>query len=145
MTGKASRDKGGRGEREAAEHMRSVFPSAQRGEPQTRGARRPDVIGTPFWIEVKRRKGYIGIRSALKQGQQDCQDGRLVAAVVRQDRDKWIICFDLEDFLEDILAGAGGRTSSIRACLDRYQHRPEYESGTRHTFSGGDSLDRKGH
>ncbi len=54
--GKASRDKGARGEREAAVFLQQWFPKAERGVNQARGGiDGPDVEGVyGLWTEVKR-------------------------------------------------------------------------------------------
>lgn len=55
-SGKRSRDKGARGEREAAAFLSQWFPKAARGVSQTRGGiDGPDVEGIyGLWVEVKR-------------------------------------------------------------------------------------------
>ena len=56
--GKASRDKGARGERELAVYLQQWFPGAERGVQQARGGiDGPDVEGVyGLWVESKRVK-----------------------------------------------------------------------------------------
>jgi hypothetical protein len=66
-TGRRSRDKGGRYEREIAEALRPLFPRAVRGVGQARASGEiPDVKGTPFWTECKHRQA-LNVTEALDQ------------------------------------------------------------------------------
>lgn len=67
--GKASRDKGKRGELEACEALADVWPGLQRTYHQSRaGSDAPDIDGPgcPVWIEVKRQE-RINIHAAMEQ------------------------------------------------------------------------------
>lgn len=71
--GKASRDKGKRGELLARDLLRRVWPGAYRTGDQRRSTDEPgppDVEGTPYWVEVKFQQ-RINIWEALKQAQRD--------------------------------------------------------------------------
>ena len=49
------RRKGAVWEREGAQALRVLFPSARRGLSQVRSGREePDIEGTPYWVEAKR-------------------------------------------------------------------------------------------
>lgn len=123
MGGRASRLKGQRAEREAAGMFRRLYPKAERGDPQSRGARQCDVENTPFRIEAKHRKGYIGIRAALRQCKKDAEtynDSRPRCVVVKQDYDAWVIAFDLEEFIENVLRDPESFASALRARMARH-------------------------
>lgn len=67
--GRASRDKGKRGELEACEVLADVWPGLQRTYHQSRaGSDAPDIDGPgcPAWIEVKRQE-RINIHEAMEQ------------------------------------------------------------------------------
>lgn len=67
--GKASRDKGKRGELEACEALAHVWPGLERTYHQARdGSDAPDIDGPgcPVWIEVKRQE-RINVHEAMKQ------------------------------------------------------------------------------
>jgi len=52
--GKLSKSKGSAYERTVAELLRSIWPRAKRSIGQARfGAEKPDVDGTPLWVEAK--------------------------------------------------------------------------------------------
>lgn len=90
--GKASRDKGGRGEREFAKligGMRVPLSGAQEGFSN-------DVRGLGLSWEVKRR------RSGFKQLYDWLEDEREQpdALAVRADRKDWLVCMKLDKFLE---------------------------------------------
>ncbi len=100
--GKMSRRKGAQYERDLANRWRDsgLWPDAKRGIGQTRaGGEVPDVEGTPFWIEAKRRKAH-NIRASMQQAI-DATDGRPPVVIARWDRDSAddaIVCMRLADF-----------------------------------------------
>ena len=93
-SGKSSRQKGQRGEREAVKFAARFFPAAKRGLGQARsGGDVPDVDGTPLWIEVKRRSGIAALRF-LGQAL-EATDGRLPVVLMREDDDpRWVAMLD---------------------------------------------------
>jgi hypothetical protein len=103
--GRASRAKGGRGEREAAAALGDVLGRPwRRAVGQSRsGADAPDVepdgwsVGgassTP-WVEVKR--GRSTITAAMRQAVAAC-GARLPVVVTRQDRGEWLVTVRLAD------------------------------------------------
>lgn len=103
MSGKRSRDKGKRGEREVAALFAAATPGdgVARGLGQARaGAEAPDVTSSAFWIEVKRQK-KPNIRAALAQAVADCGPRPLwPVAVTRDDRGSWRVTLELTDFLD---------------------------------------------
>lgn len=96
----ASRRKGARGEREAAEALRIVWPEADRAPMQARGATRDgsEISGTgEYWVEVKR--GRATPQAALRQATRDAAPhGRVPIALTRADRGEWIVSMGLETF-----------------------------------------------
>jgi hypothetical protein len=55
-------------EREAAKLLQVCFPDAERGYQYRGGDEQPDVDGTPFWVEAKRRanKSELSFPSLVK-------------------------------------------------------------------------------
>lgn len=98
--GRLSRRKGAGWERELAKRWRDLYPDARRGIGQARsGGDVPDVDGTPWWIEAKRRKRH-DVRGAMRQAI-DATDGRVPVVVCRWDGDSAddaIVCMRLEDW-----------------------------------------------
>ena len=85
--GRAQREKGKRGEREAVQALQAIYPRAHRGWQSRDGSDAPDVDATPYWVEVKRGK-RCNIKAALKQATeaaQAAQDTRPVLAWTRED------------------------------------------------------------
>jgi hypothetical protein len=80
--GKRSRDTGKVGERFAASLLKPVYPKAARNKDQFEGAKQPDVLGTPFWVEVKYWKQYPNIHAALEQAVSDAKEVRDVRPIV---------------------------------------------------------------
>ena len=97
-----SRRKGAQYERELAVRWRDsgLFAEARRGIGQTRsGSDVPDVDGTPYWIEAKRRKAH-NVRAAMRQAV-TATDGRIPVVVARWDGDSAddaLVCVRLADF-----------------------------------------------
>lgn len=103
-----SRRKGASYERELAKRWRDsgLWPDAQRGIGQARaGSEVPDVEGTPFWVEAKRRKRH-NILAAMKQAE-EASDGRSALVVARWDgqtADEALVVMRLHTF-EDLVRG----------------------------------------
>ena len=89
--GKASREKGKRGERKLANELKQAFPELADGikrglQSRGGGAEVADVVGVPgFHFEHKSGKAP-NPRAALKQAIADAQPGAMPIAVVRDDR-----------------------------------------------------------
>lgn len=100
--GKASRDKGARGEREAAEKLTEVTGLPwRRSLVQTRmgGAEAPDVVCDELpglHCEVKRGK-RINLWAALEQAKRDADGKRVPFVLARKDRGKWVVLVELDD------------------------------------------------
>ena len=104
MGGRSSRQKGKRGEREAARLFTDRGYQARRGDSQSAGAREADVEDTFFWVEVKRGK-RCPIRRAIAQSEGDT-DGRFPLVLWRDDRSDWRIDMGADTFFA-ILASCG--------------------------------------
>ena len=104
MSGRRSRQKGKRGEREVARLFTDRGYQARRGDSQSAGAREADVEDTSFWVEVKRGK-RCPIRRAIEQSEGDT-DGRPTLVFWRDDRSDWRIDMGADTFFE-ILASCG--------------------------------------
>lgn len=123
--GAHQRAKGARGEREAAQLLRRVYPLADRRPMQARGAARDgcDVEGTPWHVEVK-RGARVSVLAALAQAERDT-DGRPPLVLARQDREGWIVALRWEDFAALLEAVGSSRLdgsialSLAREMLDR--------------------------
>lgn len=109
MSGRHSRDKGKRGERELSkfieEHLSEV--KCRRGL-QSRGARGeiPDVEvwksghRLPVWVEAKRSK-HPRIEAAYRQAVEDSEGtGDTPIACTRKDHGEWLVTMKLEHFLQ---------------------------------------------
>lgn len=94
MSGRRSRRKGRAGEQEAARELRRLFPqwapNIRRGWQSREGADQCDIEGTPYWIEVKRRRRVTNatVRAGMRQALHDT-DGRPILLLTREDRDVW--------------------------------------------------------
>lgn len=99
--GKASREKGKRGERELASLLRSRgYTDAKRGQQYCGSNGDADVVGLPgVHIECKRVE-KLNIENAMEQSRSDAKDGEIPVVAHRKDRKPWLLTMDLMDFLE---------------------------------------------
>lgn len=90
--GKKEREKGIRGELRARDLMRHAgFKDAVRSYGQSRkGSDKPDVDGTPFWVEVKTEATRPNVHKAFEQGAEKT-DGRRVLTLTKQDHGTWLV------------------------------------------------------
>jgi len=127
MMGKRSRSKGGRGEREAAEALRPVFPEAFRRIGQTRAKKRgADVEGCgPYFVEVEmsaRPSPHRKMRQALREVPHGFRGAGMAGLQVRQQpiavltrecsrarSGPWHVTMLLDDWL-DVVRRAQGST-----------------------------------
>lgn len=109
---KKSRDKGKRGEREACEVLRPIFPDVKRTAMQSRGGgEQPDLANTPgWWVEVG--IGQANPATKWEQASADSRHDPLCYAVghtaecplhdpialTRRDRGAWLVTMSLADF-----------------------------------------------
>ena len=114
MSGRKSKQKGKRGEREVATMLRAIFPEAKRGiQSRGGGAEIADVEIPAFHIEVK-LQAKPNIRAALRQAVAEAAPGKHPVAFTRADRDDWVVSMRGEDWLELVgqwWAETGGRAA----------------------------------
>ena len=112
VSGKTSRNKGKRGEREVVNLFKQHGIEARRGDSQSRGAREADVeldeLGK-YWIEVKLGK-QPRIRAAIPHAERD-SDGRTPIVFWRDDRKDWRVDMGVGAFFE--LLGEAGLANGI--------------------------------
>lgn len=100
--GKASRDKGKRGERECAALLKAHGFEARRGQQFNGSDGSADVVGLPgFHIEVKRTEA-LRIYEAMGQAEADARDGETPLVLHRRNRKEWLAILKADDFLEMI-------------------------------------------
>lgn len=97
--GKASRDKGKRGEREVAALLRAYGYDAKRGAQNRGGPDSPDVTGLPgIHIEVKRTE-RLDLYGALAQSIGDAGPDMPVV-IHRKNECRWVVIQPLDDWIE---------------------------------------------
>lgn len=96
-----SREKGKRGEREAAEFLRHRNFEARRGQQYRGGEDSPDLITSlPCHIEVKFTE-RLNIYAALEQAERDASDGEIPVVMHRRKRKPWIVILKAEDYFHE--------------------------------------------
>lgn len=96
--GKASRDKGKRGERELASKLREYGYDCKRGVQYHGGENSPDVVGLPgVHIECKRVE-RLNIEDAMTQAKHDA-GGKLPAVFHRKNDCEWLVTMKLSDWI----------------------------------------------
>jgi Holliday junction resolvase len=97
--GKASRDKGKRGERELASKLREYGFDARRGVQYHGGSDSPDVIGLDgVHIEVKRVE-RLSLYDALSQSKGEAGAGEMPVVMHRRNNCEWVVIQPLEDWI----------------------------------------------
>ena len=99
--GKASRDKGKRGEREIAALFRAHGFQARRGQQFKGGGDSPDVVHNipGLHVEVKFREN-VSLYAALDQVSRDAAVEDTPVVFMRKLRKPWIMVIDADDFLD---------------------------------------------
>lgn len=96
--GKASREKGKRGERELAGRLREYGYDARRGQ-QYNGMDGDDVVGLPgIHIECKRVE-RLDLYAAMDQAARDAKPAELPAVFHRRNACRWLVTMALDDFM----------------------------------------------
>ena len=102
MSGKRSRDKGARGEREVRDLLRKYGYEAERGCQRAGGPDSPDVkaLDFPFHIEVKRTE-KINVYDAFDQAKRDAGGPGEPPPIVfhKRNRREWLVVMDAEDLM----------------------------------------------
>lgn len=98
--GRSSRNKGKRGEREAAQEIQRLLGvQARRGCQYRGGPDSPDILTTLPGIhwEVKRTE-RLRIYEAMQQAAQEAPEGAVPVVLYRANRRPWLVILYLEDF-----------------------------------------------
>ena len=102
--GKASREKGKRGELEIAHFFQGFGFGARRGQQFSGLQGDADVVGVPYLhLEIKRVQA-LNLDKAMEQSQRDAREGEVPTVVHRKDRQEWRITLTLEDFMPFFMA-----------------------------------------
>lgn len=98
--GKASREKGKRGEREVANLLKENGYEGRRGQQYCGATGEADVIGLPgVHIEVKRTEAFH-LWDAMNQSAFDAREGEMPTVWHRKNGTEWVVVMTAEDFLE---------------------------------------------
>jgi|TARA_Y100000310_G_scaffold132889_1_gene131845 hypothetical protein len=97
--GKKSREKGKRGELEAARFLREHGFEARRGRQFQGGQDSPDVVHSVpgLHLEVKRVES-LSLYPAMEQAREDAVEDDVPAVLHRRNRQGWLIIMDADDF-----------------------------------------------
>ena len=97
--GKASREKGKRGEREVASFLKDYGYDARRGQQYAGINGDADVIGLPgIHIEVKRTERF-DLYGSLSQSKRDAKDGEIPTVWHRKNNCPLVVIMDANDFM----------------------------------------------
>lgn len=101
MSGKTSREKGKRGERELARKLREQgFGKARRGQQFSGANGDADVVGLPgVHIECKRTE-RLSLYDALSQAKADAKDDEAPVVMHRKNNCEWVVIQPLDDWLD---------------------------------------------
>ena len=95
-----SRSKGKRGELELAKELQKYGFETRRGQQYCGGNGDADVLGVPgLHIECKRVE-RLNVENALRQAEQDAQEGKIPVVMHRANREEWKVTLRLGDFME---------------------------------------------
>ena len=95
-----SRDKGKRGELEAAHLLQKYGYDARRGQQFSGANGDPDVVGLPdIHLEIKRVE-KLNIDEALNQSIRDAKEAEVPVVMHRKNRTEWKITMRFEDWIE---------------------------------------------
>lgn len=94
-----SRQKGKRGELEAAKVLKDYGYDARRGQQYSGVSGDADVVGLPgVHLEIKRVE-KLNIVEAMKQAVRDARDGEIPVVMHRRNREEWLITMPLRAFM----------------------------------------------
>lgn len=95
-----SRQKGKRGELDAARVLRLYGYNARRGQQYKGGSDSPDVVGVPgLHIEVKRTE-RLNLYAALDQAKRDAAAGEIPVVLHRRNDSAWVTILTLSEFMK---------------------------------------------
>ncbi len=104
---KLSRTKGAAFEREIANALKPIWPNARRGGHDQAGPHgRPDVDGSPYWIECKRyarvlRSTVLGAFQQADAAAKRAGDPRPVLVVTRADKERAVVHYRTQQLRPD--------------------------------------------
>lgn len=100
MSGKASHDKGDRGERAVANIFRKNGYKCRRGWQNHSGKNEPDLIveNFPYHVEVKYQES-LNIYKSFSQSLLDNPDERANIVIFKKNRQPWRVALMLDEFL----------------------------------------------
>lgn len=102
--GKASREKGKRGERELVNKLKEYGYKCRRGQQYSGVNGDADVVGLPgIHIECKRVE-KLNLYDAIVQSVSDAKDGEVPTVFHRKNNHGWLVTLKIEDFMK-IYAG----------------------------------------
>lgn len=100
MAGKASREKGKRGERELARALSDYGFDARRGQQYCGANGDADVVGLPgIHIECKRTE-RLSLYDALSQAKADAAPDEKPVVIHRKNNSEWVVVQPLEDWID---------------------------------------------
>lgn len=95
-----SREKGKRGELEAAKVLREYGYNTRRGVQYCGANGDADVVGLPgIHLEIKRTE-RLNLDKAYEQSVRDARDDEVPVVMHRKNRSQWMVSMSLESFLE---------------------------------------------
>lgn len=95
-----SRDKGKRGELEAAHVLKEYGYDARRGQQFAGINGDADVVGLPgIHLEIKRVE-KLNIENAVDQSVRDAKEGEKPAVMHRKNRRKWLVTMPFDEWIE---------------------------------------------
>lgn len=98
--GKASREKGKRGERMFAKLLREHGYDAKRGVQYQGSPDSPDVVGLPgVHTEVKFVE-KLNLHSAMEQSKRDAGEDEMPLVAHKRSREEWLVTMRFEDWIE---------------------------------------------
>ena len=99
MSGRMSREKGKRGERELANALKALGHDARRGQQYSGTETSADVVGLPgIHVECKRTE-TLRLYEALEQAERDAgSSGDLPAVFHRKNGKPWVVIMALRDW-----------------------------------------------
>lgn len=94
-----SREKGKRGELQAAKVLKEYGYETRRGQQFSGANGDADVVGLPgIHLEIKRVE-KLNISKAMQQSIQDAKDGEMPVVMHRRNRETWLVTMPLKVFM----------------------------------------------
>lgn len=110
--GKASREKGKRGERMFAKLLRDHGYDAKRGVQYQGSPDSPDVVGLPgIHTEVKFVE-KLNLHSAMEQSKRDAGEGEMPIVAHKRSREEWLITMPFDSWIKLFKAYEKGQNNA---------------------------------